>query len=66
MNIMGHNLIISDYNKYMDKMGLAYICCNCNAEITQFNMNGEMLIWSNHQYIELMSCSEYLIKNILE
>lgn len=66
MNILGHKLIISEYNKHMNHMGEAYVCENCGAEISIFNVVSEILIWHNHNYIELISCEEYIIKNLIE
>lgn len=62
--LMGHNLTISDYNFGIIATG--YICCNCNAHVTKFNLTGDFLIWHNTNHIKMLSCDEYLIKGILE
>jgi hypothetical protein len=66
MKLLDHELIISSYNEHMMGTGIAYMCINCNAEITLFNSDHSYFIWHIGRYINLISCDEYIIKSIIE
>ena len=45
-----------------------YICITCKADVDKFITDNAILIWDDNEddYIELISCNEYIIKSIIE
>lgn len=63
-----HCLIYISSHKYGD----SYICNKCQCKVDRFNDNGALYIWDTsandeiaYGYINLITCDEYIIKNII-
>lgn len=67
LNMMNHDLILdTTYNNSL--YVTSFICKMCKCKIDLIHKTDEFLIWRGNKqgYIDLISCNEMIIKNILE
>jgi hypothetical protein len=60
---------IDEFNNFKhSKDGKSPYCRVCKCEIDSYSSNNETLLWDNatFDFVELISCEEDIIKNIIE